>query len=65
MPRTSNVLEVSIRKFFGEKHKVNELKNISQIEHSSYRSPVNFVLNLVRGLIAIVISRRSQAWAWW
>ncbi len=31
---------------------VDQLKNISQIEHSRHRSPVNFLVNLVAGLIA-------------
>lgn len=30
----------------------DQLKNISQIEHSRHRSPVNFLVNLVSGLIA-------------
>lgn len=31
---------------------VDQLKNISQIEHSRHRSPINFLVNLVCGLIA-------------
>ena len=31
---------------------IEQLKNISQIEHSRHRSPVNFVVNLLAGLIA-------------
>jgi hypothetical protein len=31
---------------------VDQLKNISQIEHSRHRSPINFVVNLLCGLIA-------------
>jgi DDE family transposase len=31
---------------------VDQLKNISQIEHSRHRSPTNFLVNLVAGLIA-------------
>jgi hypothetical protein len=31
---------------------IDQLKNISQIEHSRHRSPVNFVVNLLGGLIA-------------
>lgn len=30
----------------------DQLKNISQIEHSRHRSPFNFAVNLVAGLIA-------------
>jgi hypothetical protein len=30
----------------------DQLKNISQIEHSRHRSPINFVVNLLAGLIA-------------
>ncbi|MDG2991737.1 IS982 family transposase [Candidatus Synechococcus calcipolaris G9] len=31
---------------------IDQLKNISQVEHSRHRSPVNFLVNLVGGLIA-------------
>jgi hypothetical protein len=31
---------------------IDQLKNISQIEHSRHRSPLNFLINLVAGLIA-------------
>ncbi len=30
----------------------DQLKNISQIEHTCHRSPVNFVVNLLAGLVA-------------
>lgn len=31
---------------------IDLLKNISQIEHSRHRSPINFVVHLIAGLIA-------------
>ena len=31
---------------------IDQLKNISQVEHSRHRSPVNFLVNVVCGLIA-------------
>jgi len=31
---------------------IDQLKNISQIEHTRHRSPVNFLVNLIAGLIA-------------
>ena len=31
---------------------LDQLKNISQIEHSRHRSPLNFLVNLLCGLIA-------------
>ena len=31
---------------------IDQLKNISQIEHSRHRSPVNFGVNILCGLIA-------------
>jgi transposase len=31
---------------------IDQLKNVSQIEHSRHRSPVNFLVNLICGLIA-------------
>ena len=30
----------------------DQLKNISQIEHSRHRSPLNFMANLISGLLA-------------
>lgn len=30
----------------------DQLKNISQIEHSRHRSPFNFLVNLLAGLVA-------------
>ena len=32
------------------------LKNICQIEHSRHRSPINFLVNLIAGLIAYGMS---------
>ena len=37
---------------------IDQLKNISQIEHSRHRSPVNFAVNVLYGLIAC--SRQPQ-----
>ncbi len=31
---------------------IDQLKNVSQIEHSRHRSPINFVVHLIAGLIA-------------
>jgi hypothetical protein len=31
---------------------IDQLKNISQIEHSRHRSPTNFVIHLIAGLLA-------------
>lgn len=31
---------------------IDQLKNISQVEHSRHRSPVNFVVHLIAGLTA-------------
>ena len=31
---------------------IDQLKNISQIAHTRHRSPVNFLVNLLAGLIA-------------
>ena len=38
---------------------IDQLKNISQIEHSRHRSPVNFLVNLVCGLIARMPSAKE------
>ena len=31
---------------------IDQFKNISQIEHTRHRSPTNFIVNLIAGLIA-------------
>ena len=41
---------------------VNEqLKNISQIEHSRHRSPVNFFVNLIAGLVAYTFREKKPS----
>lgn len=42
----------------------DQLKNQSQIEHSRHRSPVNFVVNVVAGLIAYMWQPRKPAIHW-
>jgi hypothetical protein len=42
---------------------IDQLKNISQIEHSRHRSPLNFVVHLVAGLIAVPPSRQETGTA--
>lgn len=39
----------------------DQLKNISQIEHSRHRSPVNFLLNLFAGLIAYQLQPKKPS----
>jgi hypothetical protein len=41
-----------LRKRFIIETITNQLKNISQIEHTRHRSPANFAVNLLAGLIA-------------
>jgi hypothetical protein len=41
----------------------DQLKNISQIEHSRHRSPINFLVNLVAGLDRL-LSSAEKAFAW-
>lgn len=38
---------------------IDQLKNISQIEHSRHRSPVNFVVNVFAGLIAYTFQQKK------
>ena len=40
---------------------VDQLKNISQIEHSRHRSPFNFLVNLMAGLIAYCHQRKKPS----
>lgn len=49
MPLTDKLL---LRKRAIAETIIDQLKNISQIEHSRHRSPINFLVNLVCGLIA-------------
>ena len=39
----------------------DQLKNISQIEHSRHRSPLNFIVNLVAGLIAYQLQPKKPS----
>jgi Transposase DDE domain len=39
----------------------DQLKNICQIEHTRHRSPVNFVVNLMAGLIAYTYQERKPS----
>lgn len=45
---------------------IDQLKNISQIEHSRHRSPANFGVNLICGLIAYchLPKKPSLHWDW-
>jgi hypothetical protein len=42
----------------------DQLKNLSQIEHSRHRSPVNFVANLTAGLLAYMRQPKKPAINW-
>lgn len=42
----------------------DQLKNQSQIEHSRHRSPVNFVVNVIAGLIAYMWQPKKPAIHW-
>jgi DDE family transposase len=42
----------------------DQLKNQSQIEHSRHRSPVNFVVNVIAGLIAYMWQPKKPAIRW-
>lgn len=44
--------KVRLRKRVIVETSIDQLKNIAQIEHTRHRSPVNFVVNLLCGLIA-------------
>jgi len=38
----------------------DQLKNISRIEHSRHRSPANFLINLLSGLIAYCHQKKPK-----
>ena len=42
----------------------DQLKNISQIEHSRHRSPSNFLINLLSGLIAYCHQKKKPSLRW-
>lgn len=42
----------------------DQLKNVSQIEHSRHRSPVNFLINILAGLIAYTWQPKKPALHW-
>src|SRR5918996_6157835 len=39
----------------------DQLKNISQIEHSRHRSPFNFLVNLMAGLVAYTFREKKPS----
>ena len=42
----------------------DQLKHVSQIEHSRHRSPVNFVINVLAGLVAYTWQSKKPAINW-
>ena len=50
-----------LRKRFLIETITDQLKNISQIEHSRHRSPVNFAVNLLAGLVAYTLQPKKPA----
>lgn len=48
-----------LRKHFIIETITDQLKNISQVQHTRHRSPVNFAVNLLAGLIATPTSPKS------
>ena len=49
MPMTDKLL---LRKRAFIETIIDQLKNIAQIEHTRHRSPINFMVNLIAGLLA-------------
>lgn len=43
---------------------IDQLKNISQIEHTRHRSPINFMVHLVAGLLAYCFQPKKPLSAW-
>ena len=39
----------------------DQLKNISQIEHTRHRSPANFLVNVIAGLIAYTYREKKPS----
>lgn len=64
--RMKNILMPLIDKILLRKRGIietifDQLKNISQIEHSRHRSPINFLVNLFAGLIAYSLQPKKPA----
>jgi hypothetical protein len=53
--------KVLLRKRFIIETINDQLKNISNIEHSRHRSPVNFMVNLVAGLISYTLQEKKPS----
>ena len=59
----------SFEKFFLSKRGlvetvIEQLKSICHIEHTRHRSPDNFVINLMSGLVAYCLKPRKPAISW-
>jgi hypothetical protein len=52
-------LEMELRKHSIIETVNNQLKNISQIEHSRHRCPFNFFVNLIAGLVAYAFQEKK------
>ncbi len=50
-----------LRKRFIVETVFDQLKNISQIEHSRHRSCVSFLVNLIAGLIAYTFQKKQPS----
>jgi len=64
--KMKNKLLPLVDKFFLRKRSIietinDQLKNISQIEHSRHRSPSNFLINLLSGLIAYQLKEKKPS----
>jgi hypothetical protein len=49
-----------LRKRFIVETVFDQLKNISQIEHSRHRSSISFIVNLIGGLIVYTFQEKQQ-----
>lgn len=50
-----------LRKRFLIETVTDQLKNVSQIEHTRHRSPANFAVNLLAGLVAYTLQPKKPA----
>lgn len=53
--------KLMLRKRFIIETIFDQLKNISDIEHSRHRSPMNFLVNLISGLISYTYQEKKPS----
>lgn len=56
--------KLMLRKRFIIETIIDQLKNVSDIEHSRHRSPINFLVNIVAGLVSYTYQEKKPSIKW-